>query len=34
MEFTDFLHDDANSGKLKNITKIFGWVGPEMGMAI
>ena len=26
MELTDFLHAGANSGKLKVISMIFGWV--------
>ena len=34
MEWTDILHSGANSGKLKVISKIFGWMWSEMGMAI
>ena len=34
IEWTDFLHAGANSGKLKVITQIFGWAWPKMEMAI
>ena len=33
MEWTDFLHAGANSGKLKIDLMIFGWVFSKMGMA-
>ena len=34
MKWTDFLHDDANSGKQKVISMIFEWAWSEMGMVI
>ena len=34
MEWTDFLHAGANSGKLKAISLIFECLSSEMGMAI
>ena len=34
MQQTDFLHVNANSGKLKVITMIFGWALSKMGVVI
>ena len=34
MEWTDFLSAGANSGKLKVILMIFGWMLSKLGMAI
>ena len=33
MEWTDILHANANSGKLKVISMIFGWAKSKMDMA-
>ena len=34
MEFTEFLHAGANSGKPKVILLLFEWVWSKMGMTI
>ena len=34
MEWTDIFHAGANSGELKVISMIFGWLWSELGMAI
>ena len=34
IEWTDFVHADANSEKLKVDSMIFGWMWSKMGMVV